>query len=138
MGTRRFLAHATIVLGFACVSACGSVGPSVAPGSGLWTGTTAVGDIISFTVQATVLSKLSVTIKITGSCGISAVQRTYTTTFTIDSGAFTTGASADGTVSGTFTSSTDANGSANATVTTGSGGQPCSSTGSTTWTAHKV
>jgi len=128
-----------ILLGCASgAAACdNAASPSVTPAAGAWAGTTAAGDPISFTVSNGAIAALTVRVRVSGSCPQTAIQSNFVVTFPINGSAFSSGSGSGTNVSGTFTSSTQANGSASASASVGAGGQPCNSTGQTTWTASK-
>ena len=106
---------------------------------GQWTGTTAVGDTLTFTVARSEVLNPTFTIRLTGDCGIGG------TTFHVNGAAgFVSGqqvtilsGGTDLNVSGTFSSFTAASGIGSYTLRGTAPGPVCTSTGSTTWTAQK-
>ena len=104
---------------------------------GLWTGTTAQGDTLTFTVSGSSVLNPSFMFRLSGDCGIAG-----TTLHVIGSSGAVSGqhltimsGGTDLTVSGTFSSFDDASGIGSYTLR---GSAPvCTSTGTTTWTAHK-
>jgi hypothetical protein len=132
----RSCARLLLVVGVFGGTACdNATSPSVTPTAGTWAGTTAAGDPVSFTVSSGAIASLSVRVRVSGSCPQSAIQTNFVVTFPITGSTFSTGGGQGTNVNGTFTSSTRANGTASVTTSVGSGGQPCNSTGQTTWTA---
>jgi hypothetical protein len=130
--------RAALVIAACVAGACkSSTGPSDKPDDGAWTGTTAAGDAISFTVQGSSILNLVVRVRVSGSCSVSAIEHRSVAAITIaNNNAFSFGSASDG-VTGSFSSSTAASGSATAAVNVGAGGQSCSSSGQTSWTARR-
>lgn len=103
---------------------------------GLWTGTTAQGDTLTFTVSGSSVLNPSFKFRLSGDCGIAG-----TTLHVIGSSGAVSGqhvtimSGADLNVSGTFSSFADASGTGSYTLR---GSAPvCASSDTTTWTAHK-
>lgn len=137
-GTITGIAAGSAVVTAAVNGISGSAAITVIPPTynGLWTGTTAQGDTLMFTVSGSSVSNPTFKFRLTGDCGIGA-----TTIHVIGSSGAVSGqqltilSGTDLNVSGAFSSFTDASGTGLYTLR---GSAPvCTSTGTTTWTAHK-
>ncbi len=116
-----------------------SPAPSPTSFSGKWSGTTAEGLPVAFTVAGDTLRDLSITIKLTGDCGIASVNLVlngnagHLVDSALVAGDSTSALSLRGTLA-----NTNAQGSAAANYAGQfANGNLCHSTGSTSWTASK-
>lgn len=103
---------------------------------GLWTGTTAQGDTLTFTVSGSSVLNPSFKFRLSGDCGIAGTTLHVTGSSGAVSGQQVTIMSGtDLNVSGTFSSFADASGTGSYTLR---GSAPvCASSDTTAWTAHK-
>jgi hypothetical protein len=116
----------------------GSAVVTVTPATydGRWIGTTAQADSLVFTVVGLLVSDAMIKFRLTGDCGIAATTiRVNGSSGSVSGQQLTILSGTDLNVSGTFSSFDAASGTGSYTL---HGSSPvCTSTGATTWTAHK-
>lgn len=103
---------------------------------GLWTGTTAQGDTLTFTVSGSSVLNPTFMFRLSGDCGIAGTRlHVIGSSGAVSGQQVTIMSGTDLNVSGTFSSFDDASGIGSYTLR---GSAPvCTSIGTTTWTAHK-
>ena len=137
-GTVTGIAAGSALVTAAVGGKSGSVAITVTPPTydGRWLGTTAQGDTLTFTIVGSSVSDPTIKFRLTGDCGIAGTTlHVNGSSGSVSGQQLTIMSGTDLNVSGTFSSFDAASGTGSYTLR---GSAPvCTSTSTTTWTAHK-